>query len=360
MQEASGSNPDGSMMQLTEEKLERYARHVIMPEIGREGQEKLKQAKVVIIGMGGLGSSASVYLAAAGTGTIGIADFDTVETTNLQRQVLYTERDVGKKKVLAAKQRLVEINSGIDVIVHDIRVTEESAQDIIKDYGVVIDGTDNPQSKYAISDACVRLNKPDVSASIHRFEGQLAVFQKNSCYRCLFPRFPETKTCAEAGVLGALAGILGSMQAAEAIKLVIGKGRTLAGKLLVIDALNMGFRTLSLKKNPDCSACNGCTGETEITAEELKRVLGKMTLVDVREPREYKICRIEGAKLMPMKELSSRLKELDKDDDIVLYCHRGNRSTKAAAMLKESGFKNARSLAGGIDEWARKFGGKRY
>lgn len=240
---------------LLQEEMHRYIRHIGIPEIGVDGQEKLKNARVLVVGIGGLGSAAATYLATAGVGTIGIADFDVVDTTNIQRQILYSTKDVGKTKAEAAKQRLLSINPEIEVIKHGTLLSQKNALDIIKDYDIIIDGTDNPDAKYAINDACVQLRKADVSGSIFRFEGQVSIFVKGSCYRCLLPRPHNATSCAESGVLSSLPGIIGSIQATEAIKLIIGKGEPLIGRLLVFDALKMDFRKLVLKRNPRCSLC---------------------------------------------------------------------------------------------------------
>lgn len=233
----------------------KYSRHIIMPEIGKEGQQKIRDAKVLVVGAGALGSAAATYLTAAGVGTIGVADFDVVDVTNTQRQILYSSEDIGKRKIDAAAERLLSINPEVGVRKHTVLISADNASEIISVYDVVIDGTDNPEAKYAINDACVRLNKPDVSASVYRWEGQVSVFVKGSCYRCLLPQAPPAVPCSEAGVLSPLAGIIGSIQATEAIKLIIGKGEPLIGQLLVVDALKMNFQKLKLKKNPNCTLC---------------------------------------------------------------------------------------------------------
>jgi len=364
-----------------------------MPEVGIDGQEKLKASKVLCIGAGGLGSPLALYLAAAGVGHLGILDFDVVDFSNLQRQIIHSEDNLGKLKVESAKERLQQLNSDINVTTYNTRLTSDNAMDIIKDYDIVVDGTDNFATRYLVNDACVLLGKPNVYGSIFRFEGQVSVFdaKKGPCYRCLYPEPPPlglVPSCAEGGVLGILPGVVGTIQASETIKLIIGQGTPLVGKLLFIEVLDMEIRKLKLNKDPNCPICSENAtinklidyeefcgigrGELEeevigdresiavkeMTVEEfneLRNKNGNVVLVDVREPHEYQICNIEGSTLIPLGELDSRTDELNPEDDIVVHCHHGGRSMKAATLLKEKGFKNVLNLKGGIDEWAEKF-----
>ena len=380
-------------MALSKQELSRYSRHLIMPEVGIDGQEKLKASKVLCIGAGGLGSPLALYLAAAGVGHLGILDFDVVDFSNLQRQIIHSEDNLGKLKVESAKERLQQLNSDINITTYNTRITSDNAMDIIKDYDIVVDGTDNFATRYLVNDACVLLGKPNVYGSIFRFEGQVSVFdaKKGPCYRCLYPEPPPlglVPSCAEGGVLGILPGVVGTIQASEIIKLIIGQGTPLVGKLLFIEVLNMEIRKLKLNKDPNCPICSenatinklidyeefcgigrGELGEEvigdresiavkEMTVEEfneLRNKNGNVVLVDVREPHEYQICNIEGSTLIPLGELDSRTDELNPEDDIVVHCHHGGRSMKAATLLKEKGFKNVLNLKGGIDEWAEKF-----
>ncbi len=380
-------------MNLTNQEISRYSRHLIMPEVGLEGQKKLKNAKVLCIGAGGLGSPLALYLAAAGVGKIGILDFDVVDFSNLQRQIIHTEKNIGKLKVESAKEKLLELNSDIEVQTYNERFTSDNAMEIIKDYDIVVDGTDNFATRYLTNDACVLLGKPNVYGSIFRFEGQVSVFDaKNGpCYRCLYPEPPPpglVPSCAEGGVLGILPGVVGTLQASEVVKLIIGKGKPLIGRLLFMDILEMEPRIMKLRKNPECPICSdkatitelidyeefcgigrGELGQEdvkeketvdvkEITVEEFKTMRtnnGEVTLIDVREPHEYEICKIEGSKLIPLGEIGDRSDELNPDEEIVVQCHHGGRSMKAATILKEKGFKNVVNLKGGIDEWAEKF-----
>lgn len=369
---------------LSNNELKRYARHLVLPEVGEEGQKKLKSAKVLLIGAGGLGSPIGLYLAAAGAGTIGIIDFDSVSFSNLQRQVLFSENKVGKPKTAIAKERLLEINSGIEVKTYNEKLTYNNALDIIRDYDVVADGSDNFSAKYLVNDACVLLGKPLVYGSVLRFEGQVSVFipEKGPCYRCLFPEPPDggnVLSCEEAGVLGVLPGIIGSIQANEVIKLIIGKGETLAGRLLVLNSLEMKFSEIKFEKNPDCPVCGKnpvikslseelydfekCSSsaddnfKSEITVDELKKKIEnkeRFFLIDVREPIETRISSI-GGELIPLKELPHRINELNKDDEIIIYCRTGHRSHNAVQFLREkAGFKKVRNLQGGINLWAEK------
>lgn len=374
-------------MALSNQEINRYSRHLIMPEVGMEGQKKLSEAKVLCIGAGGLGAPLTLYLAAAGVGTLGILDFDVVDFSNLQRQVIHSEKTLGQLKVDSARDRLLDLNSDIHINTYNTRLTSDNALDIVKDYDIVVDGTDNFATRYLVNDACVLLGKPNVYGSIFRFEGQVSVFdaKRGPCYRCLYPEPPPpglVPSCAEGGVLGILPGIVGTMQAAEVIKLILGKGTPLIGKLLFVDVLEMNPRVLTLRKNKDCPICGDnptitglidyeefCgigRGEAEpedvqveeITVEQFMDIMnnnGKLTVLDVREPHEYEICSIEGSKLIPLGELKDRLDELNPEDEIVVHCHHGGRSLKATTLLTEKGFKNVKNLKGGIDKWAEKY-----
>jgi len=374
-------------MDLTREQLTRYSRHFVLPEIGQEGQKKLLKSKVLMIGAGGLGSPLGLYLAAAGVGTIGIVDFDNVDLSNLQRQILHTNDDVGKPKIDSAEKRIKAMNPDTQVIKHNVRLSSENALDILKNYDVVVDGTDNFPTRYLTNDACVFLNKPNIYGSIFRFDGLTTVFKADEgpCYRCLYPEPPPpgmVPSCAEGGVLGILPGVIGLIQATEAVKLIVGIGTTLIGRLIVYDALQMTFRELKLQKDPDCPVCGknptvkelidyeqfcGLTrgesmqtqenGVVDITVEELKRKIDKkedFVFLDVREDFEYQIANIEGTKLMPLSQFESRVSELEslKDKEIVAHCHHGGRSRQALEMLKSKGFKNLKNVAGGIHEWS--------
>jgi len=380
-------------MDLTNEEISRYSRHLIMPEVGLEGQKKLKNAKVLCIGAGGLGSPLALYLAAAGVGKLGILDFDVVDFSNLQRQVIHSEKTIGELKVESAKNRLLELNSDIEIQTYNERFTSDNAMDIVKDYDIVVDGTDNFATRYLTNDTCVLLGKPNVYGSIFRFEGQVSVFdaERGPCYRCLYPEPPPpglVPSCAEGGVLGILPGVVGTLQASEVVKLIIGQGDPLIGRLLFMDILEMEPRILKLRKNPECPVCGdnptikelidyeefcgigrGEIGEEEvnvneplqvkeITVEEFrekKESNGEILLIDVREPHEYEICKIEGSKLIPLGDIKDKAEELNPEAEIVVHCHHGGRSMKAATILKEKGFKNVLNLKGGIDEWAEKF-----
>lgn len=375
-------------MKLTPEQLTRYSRHFILPEIGEEGQKKLLRAKVLVIGAGGLGSPIGLYLAAAGVGTLGIVDFDNVDLSNLQRQILHTNDEIGKSKLDSAEKRIKAMNPDTKVIKYKVKISSENALDIIKDYDVVIDGTDNFPTRYLTNDACVFLKKPNVYGSIFRFDGLATVFKADEgpCYRCLYPEPPPpgmVPSCAEGGVLGVLPGTIGCIQATEAIKLIVGVGRTLIGRLLVYDALQMTFRELKLRKDPNCPVCGKnptvtrlinyeqfCglrrgestmqqeqNGVVDISAEDLKKKLDRkedFIFIDVREPFEHQIAHIEGAKLIPLGQLEERVSELEayKDKEIVAHCHHGGRSRRALEFLQSKGFKKLRNVAGGIDAWS--------
>ncbi|MEW5982715.1 MAG: molybdopterin-synthase adenylyltransferase MoeB [Acidobacteriota bacterium] len=375
---------------LSREELSRYSRHIILPEVGETGQRKLKAARILCVGTGGLGSPVSMYLAAAGVGTLGLVDFDVVEFHNLQRQIVHGTPDVGKPKLQSARARLDAINPGVKLDLHDGPLNAGNALRILGEYDVVVDGTDNFPARYLINDACVMLGRPEVYGAIFRFDGQASVFATpvGPCYRCVYPEPPPpglVPSCAEAGVFGALPGVIGTIQATEAIKLVLGVGETLAGRLLIYDALRLHFRELRVKRNPACPVCGDtpsirelidyeafcgmsaaeplpaevAPGELpmEITVEELKtRIDGgeRLTLVDVREHYEHRIVHLPGATLIPMGELIARQQELNPDDELIIYCHFGIRSLKAAAYLRHEGFEKARSLRGGIDDWSRR------
>jgi adenylyltransferase/sulfurtransferase len=369
---------------LTHEEVQRYSRHLIIPEVGVEGQQRLKKARVVCVGAGGLGSPSALYLAAAGVGTLGLVDFDTVDTSNLQRQVLYSTRDAGRRKLDAAAERLTGLNPSVNVVTHETSLSSANALDIFRDYDVVVDGADNFPTRYLVNDACVLLGIPNVYGSIFRFDGQASVFATKGgpCYRCLYPEPPPpglVPSCAEGGVLGVLPGIIGTIQAAEAIKLVLGVGESLAGRLLTLDALTMQFRTLRLRRDPECPICGdrptvkalidyqqfcGITPSTtaapdvpEVSVEELKSEIDAgrpLWILDVREPREWEICRLPGTTLIPLGELPKRLAEVPQGPDapdIVVHCKMGGRSAKAVRLLREHGITNARNLTGGILAW---------
>ena len=353
-----------------------------MPEVGMKGQKKLKAAKVLMIGAGGLGSPLGMYLSAAGIGTLGIVDFDVVDETNLQRQLLHNTNDVGRTKLESAKEKIKNINPYIEVVTYETRLTSENAIDIISGYNLVVDGTDNFPTRYLVNDACVLLGKPYVYGSIFRFEGQVTVFNPKSgpCYRCLYPTPPPpglVPSCAEGGVIGVLPGIIGSLQALEAIKLIIGEGDPLIGRLLLFDALKLKFRELKLHKNPDCPVCGenpaihelidyeefcGVTLSDNlgiqdvITVKELKHKIDNnedIFILDVREPHEYEISNLNGY-LIPLNDLPERINELDSSKEMVVHCKMGGRSAQAVEFLKRSGFKKARNLVGGINAWAEK------
>ena len=369
--------------QLTAAERRRYSRHLILPLVEAEGQRRLKAARVLIVGAGGLGSPVALYLAAAGVGTLGLVDFDVVDVTNLQRQLLHGTDDVGRPKLDSARERIRDVNPHVHVEPYQTRLTSANALEIIGDYDLVVDGTDNFATRYLTNDACVLLGKPNVYGSIFRFEGQASLFATadGPCYRCLVPEPPspgQVPSCAEGGVLGVLPGIVGTIQAVEAIKVVLGIGETLAGRLLLIDALTMEFRTLRLRRDPRCPACGtreirelidydqfcGTTPETmaterdtmeEITPAELKARLDArddFDLIDVREPREWDIGHIPGARLIPLGEIATALDSLDPSREIVVMCRSGKRSATAAKQMKDAGFQRVKNLAGGILRWS--------
>jgi adenylyltransferase/sulfurtransferase len=377
-----------SLPELTNDEIRRYSRHLIMPEVGIDGQRKLKASKVLCIGAGGLGSPVAMYLAAAGVGTLGIVDFDVVDFSNLQRQILHGTPDVGRSKLASAKERLHAINPEISIETYETALSSENALDLFKPYDVIVDGTDNFPTRYLVNDACVLLGKPNAYGSIFRFEGQASVFwaQQGPCYRCLYPEPPPpglVPSCAEGGVLGVLPGVVGTIQAMETIKLILGIGEPLIGRFLIFDALRMKFRELKLRKDPDCPVCGThptvkalidyeqfcgihpaapepvavTSGSTEISAVDLKRRLDRgdrLTLVDVREPNEFQINRIPGAVLIPLGEVPRRYRELNPDDEIVVSCKVGVRSARAADFLRSVGFTRVLNLRGGILEWIDK------
>ncbi len=387
----AGGAPTGTVeaQALTNDEVQRYSRHLIMPEVGVEGQLKLKAGSVLCIGAGGLGSPAALYLAAAGVGRIGIVDFDVVDFSNLQRQIIHGTPDVGRSKLASAKDRLLGLNPLIEIDTYETALSSKNALDLFKPYDIVLDGTDNFPTRYLVNDACVILGKPNTYGSIFRFEGQASVFatKNGPCYRCLYPEPPPpglVPSCAEGGVLGVLPGIIGTIQATEAVKLIMGIGEPLIGRFLIYDALRMKFRELKLKKDPDCPVCGthptvtalidyeqfcGVTpateptmsaqdsNETEIDVKELKRKMDAKEdfyLLDVREPNEFKIGRIPGSTLIPLGEVPQRYQEIPQDKEIVVHCKMGGRSAKAAAFLRQQGFKSVKNLKGGILDWADK------
>jgi len=373
--------PPAELPKLTQDEILRYSRHLIIPEVGVQGQRRLKDARVLMVGAGGLGSPIGLYLAAAGVGTLGIVEFDTVDVTNLQRQVLHGTKDVGRKKLDSARERIQDVNPNVEVVGHDARLTSENALDLIGRYDLVVDGTDNFATRYLVNDACVLLRKPNVYGSIYRFEGQSTVFctDEGPCYRCLYPEPPPpglVPSCAEGGVLGVLPGLLGLIQATEAVKLIVGAGEPLVGRLLLVDALRMDFRTVRLRKDPRCPACGtreltalvdyeqfcGVRGVEEETGDvptiapvELQARLRRgddVDLVDVREVHEWEIGRIEGARLAPLSSFAEALSTLDSARDVVVYCKSGGRSAKAVRQLQAAGFRRVWNLAGGILRWS--------
>jgi adenylyltransferase/sulfurtransferase len=373
--------PAPDLPALSQEEILRYSRHLIIPDVGVEGQRRLKDARILMVGAGGLGSPIGLYLAAAGVGRLGIVEFDTVDVTNLQRQVLHGTKDVGRKKVDSARDRIADVNPHVEVVAYEDRLTSENALDIVREYDLVVDGTDNFATRFLVNDACVLLGKPNVYGSIFRFEGQSTVFctTDGPCYRCLYPEPPPpgmVPSCAEGGVLGVLPGLVGLIQATEAVKLITGAGEPLIGRLLLVDALRMQFRTLKLRKNPSCPACGtreitqlidyeqfcgirGLADETEgiptITPAELdaRRARGDdLDLVDVRESHEWEIARIEGARLAPLSSFADALRTIDSARDVVVYCKSGVRSAKAVRQLQTAGYRRVWNLAGGILRWS--------
>jgi adenylyltransferase/sulfurtransferase len=366
-----------NISELDESAFLRYSRHLIIPEVGLEGQRKLKNSSVIVVGAGGLGSPALLYLAAAGVGRIGIADYDTVEMSNLQRQVIYTERDLGRKKVEAAKERIESLNPDVRIETYEFRIDSSNALEILRSYDVIIDGSDNLPTRYLLSDSSVLLSKPFVYGSIYRFDGLVSFMdpRHGPCYRCLYPEPPPPDTiptCAEGGVLGLLAGIVGSIQAIEAVKYILGVGKLLLGRLLVVDTLNLEFTILNIEKDPECRACskreitslidydNFCgirEGKKEmlISAQELQERLqegARIRLVDVREPYETELFRIEGAERIPLSKLVENVGKFESSEEIVVFCHTGIKGARAARILREMGFSKARNLAGGVLAWA--------
>src|SRR5437867_4437523 len=368
-----------SAMRLSAEELQRYSRHLLMPEVTSEGQRRLKAARTLCIGAGGLGSPAALYLAAAGVGTLGIVDFDRVDLTNLQRQILHGTNDVGRSKLESARDRLRDINPEIDLKLHECRFARDNAEQIVAGYDVIVDGSDNFATRYLSNDVCVFGRKPNIYGSVFRFEGQTTVFAPHlggPCYRCLFPEPPPPESvpnCAQAGVVGVLPGIIGMLQAIETIKLVVGIGEPLIGRLLHFDALKVKFRELNLRRDPECPVCGenrtifapidydqfcGAPADETVPAisvHELKRkteMREAFELIDVREPFEYEIARIDGAKLIPLGEIADRADELQREQPIVVHCHSGKRSAQAVRLLQQRGFSNIYNLEGGIDAWS--------
>ena len=371
-------------VELSKDEIRRYSRHLIMPEVGMDGQRKLRAARVLMIGAGGLGSPLGLYLSAAGVGTLGIVDFDIVDETNLQRQILHGQKDIGRTKLDSARDRLLDVNPHVEIEAHEVRLSSENALDILADYDVIVDGTDNFPTRYLVNDACVLLGKPNVYGSIFRFEGQLSVFwaERGPCYRCLFREPPPpglVPSCAEGGVLGVLPGIIGSLQALETIKLILGKGDVMIGRLALFDALAMRFRELKLRKDPACPVCGPnptvralidyeefCgipqaeaeekAEVPEITPLDLQQRIARgdaLTVIDVREPHEWDIANIgdQGARLIPLGQLPERMHELDSAQEIVLQCRSGVRSAKALRQLRDAGFRKLWNLKGGILAW---------
>jgi adenylyltransferase/sulfurtransferase len=363
--------------ELSKEELRRYSRHMIMPEVGAEGQQRLNAARVLCIGAGGLGSPAALYLAAAGVGKLGLVDFDDVDLSNLQRQILHGTKDVGRKKLDSARDRLRDANPNIKIETHECRFTSKNALGIVSGYDVVVDGSDNFPTRYLSNDVCVFAKKPNVYGSVFRFDGQTTVFAPHlggPCYRCLFPEPPppgSVPNCAQAGVLGVLPGIVGTIQANEAIKLVLGVGEPLVGRLLYFDALKMKFREFNLRRDPQCPVCGDSPTITEpidyeqfcgvatnvptVSVRELKQKLDAhepIQLVDVREPFEHEIASIDSARLIPLGELPDRLSELDRDRLTIVHCHSGMRSAQAVRLLRDASFANVFNLEGGIAKWS--------
>jgi molybdopterin/thiamine biosynthesis adenylyltransferase/rhodanese-related sulfurtransferase len=375
-------SPNGEIG-LSNEEIARYSRHLIMPEVALDGQKKLKQARVLTVGAGGLGSPLALYLAAAGVGTIGIVDFDVVDESNLQRQIIHGTSDLGRPKMESAREKIEDINPNVKVEAFEEALTSENALEIFEDFDVIVDGTDNFPTRYLVNDACVLLEKPNVYGSIFRFEGQASVFyaEEGPCYRCLYPEPPPpglVPSCAEGGVLGILPGAIGTIQATETVKLLLGIGEPLIGRLLLYDALTMRFREMKLRKDPGCPVCGENPTVTElidyqefcgipqaqqadqadevpeITVRELKEKLDNgqnVSVLDVREPHEYEVANI-GARLIPLGELPERLIELNKDETLAIHCKTGGRSARAVQLLKEAGFQNVYNVTGGITAWS--------
>ncbi|MEY2467266.1 MAG: sulfur-carrier protein adenylyltransferase/sulfurtransferase [Verrucomicrobiota bacterium] len=372
-------------MQLNNDEIRRYSRHLILPEVGLAGQKKIRATSVLCIGAGGLGSPIAMYLAAAGVGKIAIVDFDTVDYSNLQRQILHTDADVGRSKAESAKETINALNPNCEVVIHNTRISSENALDLIRPYDIVVDGTDNFPTRYLTNDACVLLKKPNVYGSIFRFEGQASVFAPHlggPCYRCLYPEPPPpgmVPSCAEGGVLGVLPGIIGCIQATEILKLAIGKGTSLVGRLMLFNALDMKFRELKLRRDPQCPICGdhptikelidyemfcGITPEPatpmsnpdEVTVQEMKRALDDPKLgikvIDVREPDEYEIAHVDGVPQIPLSQLQQRFTELDPNSQYYIHCKSGVRSMKALHFLREQGFKYLKNVKGGISAWS--------
>jgi sulfur-carrier protein adenylyltransferase/sulfurtransferase len=372
-------------MELDSDELRRYSRHLSLPEVGLEGQRKIRAASVLCIGAGGLGSPVALYLAAAGIGKIGIVDFDRVDLSNLHRQILHGSPDVGRPKTQSAAEALRDLNPYVEVVLHDTRLTSENALEIMRPYDIVVDGTDNFPTRYLTNDACVLLRKPNVYGSIFRFEGQASLFAphlEGPCYRCLYPEPPPpgaVPSCAEGGVLGVLPGLIGVIQATETLKLILGKGKSLLNRLLLFNALEMQFRELKLRRDPQCPLCGNhptitqlidyqafCGGPPpsaphsmhpdEITVQELQRVLENPQLgiqvLDVREPQEYQIAYIKGTRLVPLSKLADRIAELDPNQRYYIHCKAGGRSLQALQFLRERGFQHLKSVKGGITAWS--------
>jgi sulfur-carrier protein adenylyltransferase/sulfurtransferase len=382
----SESAKPGSGADLSNDEIHRYSRHLILPEVGIEGQRKLKQARILLVGTGGLGSPAAMYLAAAGVGTLGLIDFDVVDVTNLQRQIIHGTKDVGRKKIDSAMETLKDLNPHTKLIAHETALTSENALEIIRDYDMVVDGTDNFPTRYLVNDACVLLGKPNVYGSIFRFEGQVTVLctPDGPCYRCMYPEPPPpglVPSCAEGGVLGILPGVVGCLQATEAVKLILGIGNTLIGRLLTYNALDMSFRTFKVRRDPEwpvnaphpsikelidyaqfCGVPHGSESPQaeaapvpEVTPVELKAKLDNgagIVLIDVREIHEHQICNIRAATLMPLGTLPQRLGELDPGREVIVHCKSGMRSAKACGILRDAGFRNVWNLKGGILAWS--------
>jgi sulfur-carrier protein adenylyltransferase/sulfurtransferase len=365
---------------LTASEGQRYSRHLVLPEVGVEGQRRLKGSSVLVVGMGGLGTPAAVYLASAGVGRIGIVDHDVVEMPNLQRQFLFSEADLGRKKVEVAAAKLRQVNPNAEIVPYDKKLSSDNALELMRDYEVVIDATDNLPSRYLINDACVMLGKPDVYASVLGFDGQASVFwgERGPCYRCLYPEPPPPESvmsCEDAGVLGVLPGVMGGLQAVQAIQILLGKGSPLIGRLLVFNGMDSSFDEVKIKKVSDCAVCGSnptvkklidyeefcgtkkaSPVEFNVTPIALKASIDRgeeILLVDVREPYEYELCHLEGATLIPLGQLRARMNDLKKEKEMIVYCHVGVRSTQAVAFLRQAGFSNARNLQGGIDAWSR-------